>query len=186
MKKKQWASRFSELLFWSRNPYSLLCSAGLLLLRLLCIMDCSTFFVWREVYIPKYNSLLFFALYHPANRKEYIVQKECMEISVLWGFFSAFALATQLCIFCPISLENLLVLLPPPFLLNWDSNHVVCIRNLHLSPVTKWCQNCRGYITFFRRRQREKLPANVRHIENVLKVVSFLLRPLHTFLLLLF
>ena len=149
MKKKQWASRFSELLFWSRNPYSLLCSAGLLLLRLLCIMDCSTFFVWREVYIPKYNSLLFLLCTTLQTGKSTLYKKNVWK-SQCFEVFSLHSLSLRsFAFFCPISLENLLVLLPPPFLLNWDSNHVVCIRNLHLSPVTKWCQNWRGYITFF-------------------------------------
>ena len=142
-RRRRRASRFSELLFWSRNPYSLLCGAGL---QLCTIVYNGLFYFLCMTRIPKYNSLLFCFVKEAGKSTVYkkIVWKSW------WALGGFLFLRCGFAFFCSISLENLLLPPSPPLLLNWDSKHVEYKRrNLHLSPVTKWCQNCRGYITFF-------------------------------------
>ena len=106
-------------------------------------MDCSTFFVWRV-----YQSIIhsFFALSRKQERVQ-CTKRLYGNLGELWEVF--FFCVVRLCIFL-LNFTRKSSSASASRLFNWDSKHVEYERrNLHLSPVTKWCQNCRGYITFF-------------------------------------
>lgn len=100
-----------------------------------------------------------------------------MEILVSFGRFSFSALC-GFAFFCSISLENLL--LPPPRVCSIETQSMWSMKEeIFICPLSQNGVKIVVAILHFSRFKTkgrggsEHLPANVRHIENVLKVVSF-------------
>ena len=129
--------------------------------------------------IPKYNSLLFCFVKEAGKSAYTLYNKDCMEILVSFGRFSfsaicAFSFFAQfqwkifcclrLRLFCSIETQSMWSIKEEIFICPLSQNGVkIVVAILHFSRL-----KTKG------RGGSEHLPANVRHIENVLKVVSFL------------
>ena len=129
--------------------------------------------------IPKYNSLLFCFVKEAAKSTYTLYKKDCYgNLCELWKvfFFCVAALhffaqfhwkifcCLRLRVFCSIETQSMWSIKEEIFICPLSQNGVkIVVAILHFSRL-----KTKG------RGGSEHLPANVRHIENVLKVVSFL------------